>query len=212
VRPPRLGRRAITVLIAAAVAAGAAGGVLAAQLRPHPGLALPAYHGEMSWSAAQRPAPGFRLRDQRGSLVSLSGLHGHTVLLTFLDSRCTSDCPLEARGLALVLHGLPAAVRPTLVIVSVDSKGDTAKSIDAAVQKWGLAGPWTWHWVNGSPASLAAVWRAYGIAVRPTSHDIVHGMALYLIDRAGDERTGYLFPFLPGFLTSDLEHLARESV
>jgi cytochrome oxidase Cu insertion factor (SCO1/SenC/PrrC family) len=200
------------VLIAAAVAAGAAGGVLAAQLRTHAGLRLPAYHGQMTWAAAQRPAPGFRLRDQRGSLVSLSGLRGHTVLLTFLDSQCTSDCPLEARGLALVLRGLPASVRPTLVIVSVDPKGDTAKGIDAAMRKWGLAGPWSWHWVNGSPDSLAGVWRAYGIAVEPTSHDIVHGMALYLIDRAGDERTGYLFPFLPGFLTGDLKQLAREGV
>jgi hypothetical protein len=35
-------------------------------------------------------------------------------------------------------------------------------------------------------------------------------MALYLIDRRGDERAGYLFPFLPNFVALDLRTLARE--
>jgi hypothetical protein len=32
-----------------------------------------------------------------------------------------------------------------------------------------------------------------------------------LIDRRGDERTAYLFPFLPAFVQRDLGRLARES-
>ena len=35
---------------------------------------------------------------------------------------------------------------------------------------------------------LERVWRAYGIGVEPTTNDITHGMALYLIDRRGFER------------------------
>lgn len=202
-------RTSIVALIALAVAAGTACGVLAAVLRsPANALRLPVYHGQMTWKSHQRTAPDFTLRDQRGTFVSLAGLRGRPVLLTFLDSRCTSDCPIEARELSLVLHRVPASLRPALVVVSVDRMGDTPSSVEKAMKKWRLAGPWTWHWLNGTQSQLAAVWRAYGIAVQPTTHDIVHGMALYLIDRAGSERTAYLFPFLPGFLTSDLRKLA----
>jgi hypothetical protein len=33
---------------------------------------------------------------------------------------------------------------------------------------------------------------------------------VYLVDRRGDERTGYLFPFAPAFLEGDLHALATE--
>ena len=54
------------------------------------------------------------------------------------------------------------------------------------------------------------MWRLYGVTVEPTSNDIVHSLALYLIDRRGDERTAYLFPFLQSFVQRDLARLARE--
>ena len=50
----------------------------------------------------------------------------------------------------------------------------------------------------------------YGVRVVPTTNDIVHSLALYLIDRRGDERTAYLFPFLQSFVQRDLARLARE--
>jgi protein SCO1/2 len=208
----RVGRRSVAVAVVCAAAAGSAGGVLAARLVSHPGgPSLPAYHGQLSWASGRRPAPNFTLQDQQGRRFSLSSLRGTPVLLTFLDSRCTSDCPIEARELAVSLRRVPASRRPVVVVVSVDPVGDTSASIAKAVRKWGLDGPWTLRWLNGGQASLTAVWRSYGIGVQAASNDIVHGMALYLIDRAGDERTAYLFPFLPGFVTTDLKRLASEA-
>jgi cytochrome oxidase Cu insertion factor (SCO1/SenC/PrrC family) len=213
-----IGRRSALVVLIAAVAAGVGGGALmhvlwsndsaAAAARP----ALPSLHGQVVWAAGIRPAPNFVLRDQTGRAVSLASLRGQPVLLTFLDSRCTSSCPIEGRQLASVLRRLPKAQRPVLAIVSVDQAGDTPAGIRHALAKWGLDGPWTVHWLNGrSRAQLAAVWRAYGVRVVPTTSDIVHSLALYLIDRRGDERTAYLFPFLPAFVQRDLGRLARES-
>lgn len=207
----RAGRRTIAIAVVLAAAAGSAGGVLAARLVSHPsGLGLPAYHGQLSWESGRRAAPTFALRDQHGRRFSLASVRGRPVLLTFLDSRCTSDCPIEARELAASLRRVPAGRRPVVVVVSVDPVGDTAVSIAKALRKWRLDGPWTLHWLNGPQAGLTAVWQSYGIGVRAASSDIVHGMALYLIDRAGDERTAYLFPFLPGFVTTDLDRLARD--
>ncbi len=41
--------------------------------------------------------------------------------------------------------------------------------------------------------------------------DIAHTEALYLIDRHGYERSGYLYPFVPRFVAHDLRTLARDA-
>jgi cytochrome oxidase Cu insertion factor (SCO1/SenC/PrrC family) len=54
------------------------------------------------------PAPGFSLTDQNGRPVSLSGVRGKVVLLTFLDPVCVTDCPLIAQEWA-ASHPMGAA-------------------------------------------------------------------------------------------------------
>lgn len=200
------------LLLAVAAAAGLMAGV-AIQLAHRTNAAappLPELHGQGVWAAGARPAPDFALRDQSGTLVSLRALRGHTVLLTFLDSQCHSSCPIVGRQLGSVLRRLAPAARPVVVVVSVDPKGDTPAEIRHALATWQLQGPWMLHWVNGSSrAQLARVWSRYGVVVQPKSNDVVHSLALYLIDRRGDERTAYLFPFLPSFVQRDLTHLAQ---
>jgi protein SCO1/2 len=207
-------RRAMTILLIAVVAGAGGGAVLrvlhgsgTAAARP----VLPTLHGQAVWPAGARRAPNFVLRDQSGSALSLASLRGRPVVLTFLDSQCTSSCPIEGRQLGSILRRLPAAQRPALVIVSVDQSGDTPAGIRRALAKWTLNGSWSVHWLNArTHAQLASVWRSYGVRVVPTTNDIVHSLALYLIDRRGYERTAYLFPFLPGFVQRDLGRLARE--
>ena len=218
-RLPRASRRTVSVRLAAAVLActtalGVAAGILVRDLRQgaQPGAAAPApstFHGQGVWRAGARPAPGFALRDQNGALVTLRSLRGRPVLVTFLDSQCTSRCPVEGRQLGWLLRRLPRASRPVVVVVSVDRAGDTPAGIRRALAKWRLDGPWSLHWLNApTHAALASVWRAYGVRVEPTTNDIVHSLALYLLDRRGDERTAYLFPFLPALVQGDLERLA----
>ena len=203
------------MILLAAVAVGAAGGalirVLAGSGTAAATLSLPTLHGQAVWKAGARRAPNVSLRDQTGSLVTLASLRGRPVLLTFLDSQCTSSCPIAGRQLGSVLRRLPAAERPTLVIVSVDHAGDTPAGIRRALAKWHLNGPWAVHWLNGrTRAQLASVWRSYGVRVVSAKNDVVHSLALYLIDRRGYERTAYLFPFLQSFVQRDLGRLAQE--
>ena len=207
-------RLAVTILLAAVVV-GAGGGALIRVLTGSGTAAakpsLPTLHGQAVWKAGARRAPNVSLRDQTGRVVTLASFRGSPVVLTFLDSQCKSSCPIEGRQLGSVLRRLPAMERPTLVIVSVDQSGDTPAGIRHALAKWGLIGPWTVHWLNArTQAQLASVWRSYGVRVVSTTNDIMHSLALYLIDRRGDERTAYLFPFLPAFVQHDLARLARE--
>ena len=169
-------------------------------------IGLPSRHGQAMGAPQERPAPQFALRDQRGRIVSLSALRGRAVIVTFLDSLCKEACPVEGRLLGAAIRQVPAAKRPTLLVVSVDPTGDTPESIARAVRKWHLPGRVLW--VRGTHRRLARVWRDYEITVDPVSGDIVHSTAVYLIDPRGDERAGFLMPFIPGLVASDLKTLA----
>ncbi len=207
----RLPARGVAIVLVVAALAGVGAGFGAQRLRGGTRApALPELHGQAVWATGSRPAPALSLRDQNGATVSLATLRGRPVLLTFLDSLCRSECPIEGRQLGSVLRRLDPRERPTLVVVSVDPAGDTPAAIRRAVRRWHLAGPWRWHWLNAPRPTLARVWRSYGITVDPRSGDIVHSLALYLVDSRGYERTAYLFPFLPAFVQGDLQRLARE--
>jgi protein SCO1/2 len=203
--------RALHVLaIGSAAIVGIAVGVLLhnefaasrAQAKP----ALPALYGQATWKAGAVPAPLFRLRDQHGRRVSLASFRGRSVVIAFMDSLCTAECPLEAAQLAAAIRPLDAGSRPQLVIVSVDL-ADTPRTVAAAARKWRL--PKGYEWLMGTRAELAPVWRAYRIVVKVTKTDILHSDAFYVVDRNGDERAGFLSPFLPGLLTRDLRTLGK---
>jgi cytochrome oxidase Cu insertion factor (SCO1/SenC/PrrC family) len=175
---------------------------------PSPGAASAGLAAPATWAAGARPAPAIaRLRDQRGGRFSLAALRGRTVAITFFDSHCRQECPLAGRALAVAEKALPRAQRPVVVVVSVNPL-DTPASTRHAVRRWGLAPLAPWYWLRGTPAHLASVWRAYRIVVRPADGDITHTEALYLLDRHGDERAGFLYPYLPAQLTHDLRALA----
>lgn len=172
-----------------------------------PSLTLPTLHGQAVWGAGRRPAPAFALRDQARTVVSLAAQQGHTVVLAFMDPLCKQECPIEGRELAAAERQVAPADRPVLLIVSVNPKA-TAADANAAARKWDIAGDW--HWLLGGQAQLARVWRAYEVTVVPSTHDIVHSTAVYVIDKRGFERAGVIAPFLPQFVGDDLRALARE--
>jgi protein SCO1 len=162
----------------------------------------------LRWTLHNTPAPAVRLPDQDGRMTSLAALRGHAVLLTFLDSRCTNLCPIEGSQLAAVQRRLPAGKRPQLVVISVNP-ADTRASVARFVRQAGWTQPWTW--LLGTRATLAPVWKAFHIGVRlrhgqavqtgkttiRVAGDVVHTIALYVIDPGGQERYGYLPPFRP---------------
>jgi cytochrome oxidase Cu insertion factor (SCO1/SenC/PrrC family) len=168
-------------------------------------------HGEAAWAEGTRPAPVINtLRDQTGHVFSLAALRGRSVAIVFFDSHCQQECPLEGRQLAAAEQSLPPARRPVLVAVSVNPL-DTPASAASAAKAWGLASVAPWHWLMGTRKQLAPVWAAYHIYVspRPVSGDIEHTEAVYLVDRRGYLRSGYMYPFLSAYVTSDLQTIAR---
>jgi protein SCO1/2 len=166
--------------------------------------------GQAVWPADMRPAPNFALIDTEGKRFSLASLRGGPVVVTFMDSKCHQECPLEGRALAAGLREVSPGQRPVVVAVSVNPWEDTAASARSAIRRFGLAG-YDWRWLLGSKGQLERVWRKYRIEVRQTRGDIEHTDALYLIDRNGFERAGMVYPFLPTWISTDLRTLAGES-
>lgn len=159
-------------------------------------------------SGAQ-PAPDFSLKDQNGEVVTVSGLKGKVVAITFLDSHCTQLCPIEADQLAQTQRALGTKSPMTLLVVSVAPATDTPESelAFAATHHW----TGEWHWVSGSQGQLAAVWKDYSIAVQNTPADILHTSVVYLVDRNGFERAGWAAGLQPDRLAQDVRLLNSQA-
>ncbi len=208
----RTSRRTAAIVIALAALGGALIGGAVHLLSDGSGgsRASAEVQGQAVWPAGLRRAPDFALRDSQGQRLRLSSLQGRPVILTFMDSQCHQECPLEGRALAAAFRMTPAAERPLVLAVSVDPWHDTAGSARRAIKRFGLA-DFPWRWLLGTKAQLEPVWRRYRIFVRQTSGDIEHTDALYLIDAKGYERAGMVYPFLPNWVSTDLKTLASES-
>lgn len=139
------------------------------------------------------PAPGFRLKDQNGNVVSLSDFRGKVVVLTLLDPVCTDICPIYAHQYRLAYQALGDDAADVAFLAF--NANDEETSIDAmatATKKWGLEAVPTWHFLTGSPEALRSVWSDYGLSAsglpKPDKPDEKqHSPAIYIIDQAGQK-------------------------
>lgn len=153
----------------------------------------------------------FQLTDQTGRPVSLAQLKGQPVVIAFLSTHCADKCALvDTIRAALRTLGSPGD-RVGVVAVSTDPTGDTQAAALAFSQAHQLAN--RWHFLIGSCAQLAPVWKAYGVASNGCAHPAVGAPAtlgLYLIDKQGRERVYLSNDFGSAALVSDLRVLSTE--
>ena len=178
---------AVWLAALAAVAGVVTGLALPRLLAP---AARPVLSGGFVMGPNEVAAPAFTLRDQTGATVSLSGLRGHVLALTFLDTQCHNLCPLQASLLGSEQARLGRGEPFDIVVVSVHPDADTPASIAAFAAANGIEGKY--YWLTGTAAQLAEVWNRYGIAVRVATGDIAHSSVIYLVDKRGYERVEFL--------------------
>jgi cytochrome oxidase Cu insertion factor (SCO1/SenC/PrrC family) len=137
------------------------------------------------------PAPPFHLIDQRGRSVSLSQLAGHTVVLTFLDPVCISDCPLIAQELRITDQMLGAGASDVDLVAIVNNPLYSAPAFTQAFDRQeGLDHLSNWTFLTGSLSQLRDAWNAYGAQtqVAPAGAMVAHNDIVFIIDPTGHTR------------------------
>jgi len=164
-RVPRVPGYALATAGALAVALGGAVPMAAASAAPSADpVVAEANSGQVS--AFSEPAPGFTLTSQRGRPVALSALRGKTVLLTFLDPVCTTDCPLIAREMFRADQQLgPKAKGVEMVAVVANPTYLSTSYTRAFDRQEGLDTVPNWLYLTGSLGQLQKVWDHYGVQV-----------------------------------------------
>jgi protein SCO1/2 len=197
-------RLQLALIVLAACAFAAVLGVLLAA-RPEQGVAL-----SDGWAGALRPpglrVPDFALRDQDGTLVRSGSLRGTPVVYAFVYSTCRDTCPAQVQTIRGALddlgHDYP------VIGVSVDPGTDTPKLADAFLLEQRMTG--RMHFLLGTRAQLAPVWRAFGI--QPQTRALDHSAHVVLADGRGFQRIGFPFEHLTeDGLAHDLRRLAGSS-
>jgi len=146
-----------------------------------------------------KPAPGFSLVDQYGSPVSLAGLRGKTVALTFLDDTCTSDCPIIAQEFRTADSYLGAdARRVDMIAINSNPRFIASDYLAAFDQQEGLVRVANWRYLTGSLPQLRQVWASYGqeVVYLPGGSMVGHSEFAYVIDATG--RARYVLDTDPG--------------
>ncbi|MCF8564713.1 SCO family protein [Alicyclobacillus tolerans] len=157
-----------------------------------------------------RPAPNFNLVNQFGKPVSLNQFRGKVVVLAFVDSECTTICPLTTQSMmdALKLLGPTAASHVQLLGVNANP---TAIAV-SDVKNYSVTHDMlhSWDFVTGSLKQLKSVWANYYIESQIVNGQIDHTPALYIIDPQGKEQVLYLTPSQYSAVSAQADVLARD--
>ncbi len=137
-------------------------------------------------------APNFTLTNQFGKSVSLSQYRGRVVVLSFIDSKCTTVCPLTAVVLKNVRQDL-GRYRNDVQLVAVNANPVATRVAD--VRSWSETHHMLhqWEFLTGSPSALKAVWKKYYVYSQVLKNNqIEHVPEVMVIGPHGHERWLYL--------------------
>lgn len=185
------------------IGAGVATGLAASGGGPGTPTPPPASVGNQLNRALPASLAKSTFTDQHGQPVRLSDFAGRVVLLVPFLTSCQEECPATTGALlairrALVSGGLQKRV--ALVEVTVDPARDTPARLAAYSKLTGA----TWTFLTSTPATIASLWRFYGIYYQdvpegsppgidwqtgePYTYDVDHSDGFILLDAHLRER------------------------
>jgi len=146
--------------------------------------------------------------------VTLAQFRGKAVALTFIFASCSSTCPILTAKMATVQDDLGSdfGSRVIFLSITVDPEHDSLEVLKRYAETFG-ANPAGWKFLTGSPHTIQAIERRYGVfAARSSSGDVDHTNLISVIDPRGMLRVQYLgVRFDPEELRHDLLSLTGKS-
>jgi cytochrome oxidase Cu insertion factor (SCO1/SenC/PrrC family) len=155
-------------------------------------------------------APDIKLVNQFGQQMSLSQFRGKVVILAFVDSECTTICPLTTVSMVQARELLGAAGEQ-VQLLGVDANPSATKVSDVMAYTQAHSMVNQWDFLTGSVPQLQSVWKAYHIYVQIQAGQIDHTPALYVIDQRGRLREIYLTSMAYASVGQEAQVLAQET-
>ncbi len=197
-------------LLPVAVAAGLAALLVVACGSPGPSPLARNPELDPGTQLHHRTAPGFTLTDQFGQQTSLQQFRGKVVILAFVDSECTTICPLTTAEM-LEAKSLLGKAGSQVQLLGVDANPDATTDQDVKAYSVAHGMLDQWHFMTGPLAQLQSVWKQYGIEVQIENGAIDHTPALFEIDPQGRLRSVYLSQMSYASIDQQAQVLAQEA-
>lgn len=140
------------------------------------------------------PAPAFSLISQDRKPVTLAGLRGKVVAVTFIYTACPDICPTLTQKLVEVQDALGPAFgsKIVFVVITFDPAHDTPQVLKVYADAW-EAKPDGWYFLTGPEAAVADAPRRYGVvAIKSAKGFTDHNLATSIVDARGVLRVQYL--------------------
>lgn len=132
--------------------------------------------------------PGTPMVNQDGKPTALTDFRGKAVLITFVDTRCTDDCPIISHLFAEIDQELAkdpeAYAKSDLMTISIDPVHDTPAVLHAYGLKYlnGKASGFAhWQFVHMTAPNLKRLATGFGVSYQQVKGDIEHTMDISLI-------------------------------
>jgi len=212
---PAASGRSLNWVLAALVALVIAGGVallLSGKGSSTPKTASSSSTGGFAGSVASPPeqAPPLQLRNYKGENVNIASYKGKAVLVTFIYTHCPDVCPLIVSNFRTTQALLGSqSSKAQIVAVSVDSRGDTPKTVAKFLATHRMTG--RMQYLIGSNKELARVWKAWGVGSERDAHSpelVEHTGLVYGISASGKVMTLYPGNYKPAEIAHDVPLLA----
>ena len=158
--------------------------------------------------------PPLQLDNSLGQPVNIADYRGKAVLVTFIYDHCPDICPLIVGNLHAAQSQLgKEADKVQIIAVSVDPKGDTAKTVKAFLADHQMTG--RMQYLIGSRPKLEKVWANWHIISKNSSKKgnpdaVEHSALIYGITGSGQLKTVYPANFKPKQVVHDVPILASQ--
>lgn len=128
-------------------------------------------------------APPFTLVDQHGVRYTLGEHPGRYTILSFLDPRCWTDCPLLAAQLKQVRSEFPKNAPLDIVSVAADPYHEQISDLNHFIKLHDLGSVPNFYYVTGPLKTMQNVWNSYGIGVsmKPTDKMSIHSDFMFIL-------------------------------
>src|ERR1700744_939430 len=200
------------VVVAARALAGCSsggGGGTQAAASPSSSAAASNPNLDLGTSLGTKAAPNVKLTNQFGQPMSLSQFRGKVVLIGFVDSECTTVCPLTTLAMLEAKQMLGAA-GDKVQLLGIDANPEAISTADVLGYSRAHNMVNRWDFLTGTLPQLKAAWKSFPIYAKVVGDQIDPTPALYVIDPQGRERTVYLTPMAYSSITQSAQVLAQE--